>query len=292
MNEFVTLNNGVKMPLLGFGVFQSSTEDTAEAVATAIRVGYRLIDTAAVYRNERQTGEGIRRSELSRDELFVTTKVWMSDYGYDATLRAFDKSMAKLGLEVLDLYLIHWPAPSEFDATLASYNALEQLVADGRVRAIGVSNFGPKDLRILSEHSELVPAVNQVELHPYFAQPALRALHQEKGILTQAWSPIGGINRYGGASVPDPLQDPSLVAIAAEHGKTVAQIVLRWHLQHGISAIPKSVRASRIAENFAIFDFALSPEQMAAIDALDRNQRGGSNPELVHSKSFTISVDD
>lgn len=271
------------MPALGFGVLFSNGDETVGMVRQAIETGYRLIDTAAAYRNEEQVGDGIRQSGVDRSELFVTTKLFLADYGYDEALRAFDASMAKLGLDYLDLYLLHWPVPRTFDATLASWRALEKLHADGRVRAIGVCNFNPDHLARLIDQSEIVPALNQVEIHPYFTQPGIRAANAKLGVLTQAWSPIGGVKRYWAkdpATAHDPLHDPVIAQIAARHGKTAAQAILRWHLQHGNSAIPKSSKASRIAENIDVFDFRLSHEEMDAIDGLDRNERGGPDPEV------------
>ncbi len=264
----VTLNNGVEMPALGFGVFQTPPDVTAASVAEALGVGYRLIDTAASYFNEREVSEGIRRSGLDRSEVFIETKVWISDYGYDETLHAFDKSAGKLGVEQIDLLLLHQPVPTQFDKTVDAYRALEKLLADGRIRAIGVSNFMPDVLAALLDRSSVVPSVNQVEVHPYFTQPDVQQANAEHGILTQAWSPMGGITSYrgGGQSTFD---DPAIAQIAAEHGKTSAQVMLRWHLQEGRSAIPKSVNPERIAANFDVFDFELTPDQIAAIDGLN-----------------------
>ncbi|MCA9880946.1 MAG: aldo/keto reductase, partial [Thermomicrobiales bacterium] len=264
----VTLNNGVEMPALGLGVFQTPPEATTAAVEAALGVGYRLIDTAAAYGNEREVGAGLQRSGVNRDQVFIETKIWISDYGYDATLHAFDKSAGKLGVEQLDLLLLHQPLPSAFDRTLEAYRALETLLADGKVRAIGVSNFMPEHLERLLAAASVVPAVNQIEVHPYFQQVALQRVHAAHGILTQAWSPIGGITSYAGGERRT-FDDPTLQEIAQQHGKTPAQVMLRWHLQAGRSAIPKSIKPARIAENFAVFDFALSSTQMAAIDALD-----------------------
>ncbi|MEV6159086.1 aldo/keto reductase [Nonomuraea sp. NPDC052129] len=275
------LNNGVVMPALGFGVFQSSPEETAAAVETALKTGYRHIDTAAAYGNEREVGEGIRRSGLDRSEVFIETKVWVSDYGYDRTLHAFDKAAGKLGVEQIDLLILHQPAPKGFDATIAASRALEKLLSDGKVRSIGISNFMPRHLAELIERTDVVPAVNQIELHPYFTQPEVRQADSEYGILTQAWSPIGGITFYPGwgehrRSV---LSDPVLGEIADAHGKTPAQVMLRWHLQQGRSAIPKSVNPARIAENFDVFDFELSAEEIARVDALDTGVRSGPDPD-------------
>jgi len=282
---FITLNNGVELPVLGLGVFQSPPAETVTAVEAAVTTGYRLIDTAAAYANEREVGEGIHRSGVSRDEVFIETKVWISDYGYDATLHAFEKSTRKLGVERLDLLILHQPLPAAFDRTLDAYRALEKLLADGRVRAIGVSNFMPKHLdRLLSETS-VVPAVNQIEVHPYFQQRALQRMHAEHGIATQAWSPIGGITSYRGMEKRS-FDDPTLGQIAREHGKSPAQVMLRWHLQEGRSAIPKSVRPARIVENFDVFDFELTREQVAAIDALDTGVRGGPDPDTITLEAY------
>jgi diketogulonate reductase-like aldo/keto reductase len=247
----IALNNGIELPALGLGVFQSSPEDTANAVETAISTGYRLIDTAAAYFNEREVGEGIRRSGIDRSELFIETKIWISDYGYDSTLHAFEKSARKLGVEQLDLLLLHQPLSSAFDRTLDAYRALEKLLADGRVRAIGVSNFMPDRIEHLLRETSIVPAVNQIEVHPYFQQRALQKLNAEHGIVTQAWSPIGGITSYRDAKRKS-FDDPVLLEIAREHGKSAAQVMLRWHLQKGRSAIPKSVKPARISENFDV----------------------------------------
>jgi 2,5-diketo-D-gluconate reductase A len=282
--DHITLNNGVRMPALGLGVFQSSADETAAAVEAALRTGYRHIDTAAAYLNEREVGDGIRASGVDRDEIFIETKVWISQYGYDETLHAFDLSTRKLGVETLDLLILHQPAPWQFDVTLEAYRALETLLADGRVRSIGVSNFTPTHLARLAEGSTVVPAVNQIELHPYFAQKENEAADTAQGTVTQAWSPIGGITFYPGwsdGSSRNPLSDPVIAGIGAEHGKTNAQVMLRWHLQEGRSAIPKSVKPQRIAENFDVFDFELTPEQLAAIDALDLGVRGGPDPDEV-----------
>jgi diketogulonate reductase-like aldo/keto reductase len=285
----ITLNNGIEMPALGLGVFQATLDETVKAVTTAIADGYRLIDTAKAYGNESQVGEGIRNSGIDRAEIFVTTKLWLTDYGYDATLRAFDESMAKLGLDYLELYLLHWPTKT-FDATVQSYKAAEKLLADGRVRAIGVCNFTEQYLDDLIERTEVVPAVNQVELHPYFAQKNLRVKNAALGIVTEAWSPVGGVKRYWAADPDagrnDPFKDPAITAIAQSHGKTPAQVILRWHFQNGVITIPKSVHAGRIAENIDIFGFALSDEEMAKIDALDTSVRGGPDPRQIDTNSF------
>jgi diketogulonate reductase-like aldo/keto reductase len=288
------LHSGVTMPALGLGVFQSPPEETVGAVETAIRDGYRLIDTAAAYFNEEEVGEGIRRSGVDRAELFVTTKLWISDYGYDSALRAFDASLRRLGLDSIDLYLLHQPVPNDFDDTVAAYKAAEKIVADGRARAIGVSNFSGQHLAELMSRTDVVPAVNQVELHPYFTQPELRDLHARHGIVTQAWSPLGGVKVYMAPDADSPknaLEDPAITDLASKYGKTPAQVILRWHLQHGFSAIPKSVRPNRIAENFDVFDFVLSPDEIAAIDALDTGVRGGPDPDTIDTKTLSLTID-
>ena len=284
----LVLNDDVRMPALGLGVFQSPPEETAAAVETALRVGYRHIDTAAAYGNERQVGEGIRRSGLDRSEVFIETKVWVSDYGYDETLHAFDKAARKLDVDQLDLLILHQPAPDRFDRTVAAYKALERLLADGKVRAIGVSNFMRHHLDNLLRQTDIVPAVNQIELHAYFAQPDVQKANAEHGILTQAWSPIGGITFYPGwgEERKNVLEDPTIAAIAAEHGKTSAQVMLRWQLQHGRSAIPKSTNPGRIAENFDVFDFELPPDQLARVDALDTGVRNGPDPDVARPEIF------
>ena len=281
----ITLNNGVELPALGLGVFQSPPTETTGAVQAALETGYRLIDTAAAYGNEREVGEAIRRSGIARDEVFIETKVWISDYGYDATLHAFEKSVRKLGVARLDLLLLHQPLPSAFDRTLDAYRALETLLRDGQVRSIGVSNFMPDHLAKLLDAATVVPAVNQIEVHPYFQQSALQRLHAQHGIVTQAWSPIGGITSYRGMAKRS-FDDPTLLGIARQHGKSTAQVMLRWHLQEGRSAIPKSVKRERIAENFDVFDFDLTREQVAAIDALETGVRGGPEPDSITLETY------
>jgi diketogulonate reductase-like aldo/keto reductase len=283
------LNNGVTMPALGLGVFQTPADVTSAAVEEALRLGYRHVDTAAAYGNEREVGEGIRRSGIARDDVFLETKVWISDYGYDATLHAFDKSAGKLGVDQLDLMLLHQPLSSRFDLSLDAYRALEQLLADGKVRAIGVSNFMPEHLDRLLAETSVVPAVNQIELHPYFQQTALQSVHAENGILTQAWSPIGGVTSYGGGE-KSAFDDPTLLDIARQHGKSAAQVMLRWHMQEGRSAIPKSTKPARIAENFDVFDFELDSEQIAAIDALDTGVRRGPNPDSITLENYGVEI--
>lgn len=288
------LNNGVEMPLLGLGVYQSGHTEAVDAVKTALACGYRMIDTAAAYMNEEQVGRGIRESDVPRDEIFVQTKLWMSDYGFDRTLRAFDRSMRKLGLEILDLYLLHWPMPKQFDLTIESWKAAVKLLGEGRVRAIGMCNSSSTDLKRLADAAGVTPAVNQVELHPYFAQPELQTADREMGIVTQAWSPIGGVKRYWGkgAAQDDPLQDSAITGLAEKYGKTPAQIVLRWQIELGHSIIPKSVHANRIRENGEIFDFSLTADEVAAINAINRDERGGPNPAEVTPQVFDLKIED
>jgi diketogulonate reductase-like aldo/keto reductase len=281
-----TLNNGVVIPAVGYGVFQTPPEETIAAVETALATGYRHIDTAAAYLNEREVGEGIRRSGVDRADVFVETKVWISDYGYDRTLHAFDKSARKLGVDVIDLLILHQALPGEFELTIGAYQALEKLLADGKVRAIGVSNFMRDHLTQLTAETSVVPAVNQVEVHPYFRQTGVLEADTELGILTQAWSPIGGITFYRDSGHGSTLEDPAIARIAGAHDRTPAQVMLRWHLQQGRQVIPKSVTPSRIAENFDVFDFDLSRDELAAIDALDTGLRGGPQPEAITRENF------
>ncbi|MEU3423497.1 aldo/keto reductase [Streptomyces murinus] len=265
----VTLGNGVEIPQLGFGVFQVPDDETTAAVTTALETGYRSIDTAAIYGNEKGVGRALAASGLPRKDLFVTTKVWNADQGYDATLRAFDASLAALGLDHVDLYLIHWPAPAR-DLYRDSWRALERLAGEGRVRAAGVSNFQPGHLRRLLEDAALTPAVNQIELHPGLQQAELRAFHAEHAIATEAWSPLAQ-----GAV----LGEPVIAGLAARYGRSPAQIVIRWHLQLGNIVIPKSVTPARIRENFDVFGFTLTAEEMRALAALDRGLRTGPHPD-------------
>lgn len=290
----LTLNNGVTMPTLGLGVFQSPPEETAAAVEAALAVGYRHIDTAAAYRNERQVGEAIHRSGVDREEIFLETKVWVSDYGHGQTLHAFEKATGKLGVETLDLLILHQPAPSRFERTVAAYRALESLLSDGKVRAIGVSNFMPHHLRRLLSQTTVVPAVNQVELHPYFTQPQVQSENAAHGILTQAWSPIGGITFYPGwgDGKRSVMADPTIASIADRHGKTPAQVMLRWGIQQGRSVIPKSVNPTRIAENLDVFDFDLSADDLTRIDELNTGARGGPDPDEARDEAFEVVIDE
>lgn len=285
-----TLNNGVEIPAIGLGVFQTPPAETTAAVLTALQTGYRHIDTAAAYGNEREVGEGIGRSGLARDEVFIETKAWVSDYGFDAALHAFDKATAKLGVEVIDLLLLHQPRVEDFALTIAAYQALERLLAEGRVRAIGISNFTPAILARFLPEITVVPAVNQIELHPYFTQRANVAANTAAGILTQAWSPIGGITHYYGSQATSTFADATLVDIGRRHGKTSVQVMLRWHIQQGRQVIPKSTHAARIAENFDIFDFALSDAELAVIDALDKGVRGGPDPDQPQPGFLKLSI--
>ena len=286
----ITLNNGVAMPALGFGVFQTPPDETRMAVAEALRVGYRHIDTAAAYGNERGVGDALKESGLARSDVFIETKIWINDYGYEETLRSFNKSASKLGVEQIDLLILHQPLPSAFDRTLGAYRALETLLADSKVRAIGISNFMPEHLERFLPEIKVVPAVNQIEVHPYFQQPELQALHARHGILTQAWAPIGGITFYRPGFSKSTLEDPVIRDIAKAHGKSAAQVMLRWGVQEGRSVIPKSVKPARIAENFDIFDFTLTTDQLAAIDALNTNERGGPVPDKITLEAFSRDI--
>ncbi|GHJ41449.1 oxidoreductase [Streptomyces sp. TS71-3] len=265
----IILNNGVEMPQLGFGVWQVPDDEAVKAVATALEAGYRSIDTAAAYGNERGTGRAIAESGVPREELFVTTKLANPDHGYDSTLRAFDASLERLGLDYVDLYLIHWPLPSR-DKYVDTYKAFEKLHAEGRAKSIGVSNFLPEHLQRLLDETSVIPVVNQIELHPQFQQQESREFHAEQGISTEAWSPLGQ-----GKGL---LDLPALATIGQKHGRTPAQVVLRWHVQVGNIVIPKSVTPSRIRENIDVFSFELDTEDMAAISALNEGRRIGGNP--------------
>ncbi|MEO6529872.1 MAG: aldo/keto reductase [Specibacter sp.] len=270
-----TLNNGVSIDVLGFGVYKVPAEDCADLVSTALDIGYRTVDTAALYANEEGVGAAISGAVAAgtpREQLFVTSKVWNTEHGYDATLAAFDASMARLGLDYLDMFLIHWPCP-ERELFIPTYKALETLYGEGRVRAIGVSNFEEDHLARLLDACDVVPAVNQVELHPWLPQTELRAVHASLGIATQAWSPLarGQI-----------LDEPALAELAAAHGRTAAQIVLRWHVQSGHLVIPKASTAARIQENLHVFGFTLGESDMALINALESGRRSGSDPKLMN----------
>ncbi|MEO7286045.1 MAG: aldo/keto reductase [Jatrophihabitantaceae bacterium] len=265
----IRLNNGVEIPQLGFGVFQIKPADTVDAVTTALKAGYRHIDTAQMYGNEKEVGQAIAAADLDRSEVFVTTKLNNNKHGYDDALAATDASLAALGLEQVDLYLIHWPLPSVSDY-VQTWRAMEQVYRDGKARAIGLSNFQPAHIRKLHVETEIPPAVNQIEAHPYLVQQEVRAFDAEHGIATEAWSPIAQ-----GAV----LDDPTITQIAGEHGKSPAQVVLRWHIQLGNIVFPKSTTAARITENFEIFDFELSEAELGLISALNRDQRTGPDPD-------------
>jgi 2,5-diketo-D-gluconate reductase A len=272
----IVLNDGNVIPQLGFGVFQVPPDDVAPVVTAALEVGYRSIDTAAIYGNEEGTGRAIREFGLPRDEVYVTTKLWNAEQGYDSTLRAFDASMERLGLDYLDLYLIHWPA-AKADRFVDTFRAFQALKAQGRIRSIGVSNFTIPDLeRLISETGE-IPVVNQIELHPRLTQSELRTFHDNNAIATEAWSPLGQGTL---------LDDHTIVSIAEEVGRSSAQVIIRWHLQRGTIVIPKSVTPARIAANFDVFAFELTPEQMDAINDLDKGARLGPDPA-----TFTAGLD-
>ena len=264
----ITLNNGVKMPGFGLGVYKVEDGDTAvHAVRTAIDVGYRSIDTASFYDNERSVGLAVRESGVPREELFITSKVWNDQQGYESTLKAFDESLEKLGTDYLDLYLIHWPVTGKYKET---YRALETLYEEGRVRAIGVSNFHVHHLENLLADCKVKPAVNQVEYHPHLSQVELKAFCEKENIQLEAWSPL----KRGRL-----LNEPTIVEIGNKYGKSAAQVILRWDIQHHVITIPKSITAERIQENANIFDFTLTQQEMTQIDNLNKNERAGSNPD-------------
>ncbi|WP_144551869.1 aldo/keto reductase [Peribacillus simplex] len=268
IGEMITLHNGVKMPQLGFGVFKvKNGNETVESVKKAIEVGYRAIDTAAIYENEEGVGQAIRECGVPRDELFITSKVWNTEQGYETTLQAFDDSLNRLGLEYLDLYLIHWPGKDKY---LETWRALEKLYKDGKVKSIGVSNFHVHHLENLLANSEVKPVVNQIELHPLLTQVEIRDYCAKHEIKVESWSPLGRGNL---------LEEPTINHIAKKHGKSSAQVLIRWHLQHDLVVIPKSITPSRIEENAEVFDFSLSLNEMNQIDALNKNERFGSNPD-------------
>ncbi|MGO4558895.1 aldo/keto reductase [Rhizobiales bacterium 3FA27D7] len=268
MSPTLRFNDGKQIPQLGFGVWQVPNEGANAAVTAAIEAGYRSIDTAAIYRNEQGVGDALAASSVPAKDIFLTTKLWNSDQGYDAALKAFDASLKKLRRDSVDLYLIHWPAAS-LGRYVDSWKALIKLREEGRVASIGVSNFQIAHLERLKAETGVVPAINQVELHPHFQQKALRAYHEKEGIVTEAWSPLGQGTL---------LNDPALAALAGKYGKTVAQVILRWHLDIGNVVIPKSVTPARIVENFQVFDFKLAPEDIAAIEKLD-DAKGKIGPD-------------
>ncbi|MFC8560001.1 aldo/keto reductase [Peribacillus frigoritolerans] len=268
IGETITLHNGVKMPQLGFGVFKvKNGNETVESVKKAVEVGYRAIDTAAIYENEEGVGQAIRECGVPREELFITSKVWNTEQGYDTTLKAFEDSLNRLGLEYLDLYLIHWPGNDKY---LETWRALEKLYKDGKVKSIGVSNFHIHHLENLLANSEVKPVVNQIELHPLLTQVEIRDYCAKHEIKVESWSPLGRGNL---------LEEPTINHIAKKHGKSPAQVLIRWHLQHDLVVIPKSITPSRIKENAQVFDFSLSLNEMNQIDALNKNERFGSNPD-------------
>lgn len=266
----VTFNNGLEFPQLGFGMWQVPPEDVQKVVSTAFEVGYRSIDTAAAYRNEEGVGRAVRGSGLRREDVFVTTKLANPDQGYESALAAFDASIERLGLDYVDLYLIHWPLPAK-DLYVETWRAFEKLHADGRIRSIGVSNFHSPHLDRLAQETDVTPVLNQVELHPNLPQKQLRDYHAKHGIATEAWSPLAARNNL--------VDDPTITQLAADLGKTPGQVILRWHIQLGNVVIPRSVTPERIRSNFEIFDFELSDEQMAAIDRLDNGRRTGGDPD-------------
>ncbi|SDN45016.1 aldo/keto reductase [Alkalicoccus daliensis] len=273
--KHITLNNGLQMPQLGFGVWQVGDEEATEAVKEAVKTGYRSIDTAMIYKNEAGVGRAIKEVDVPREELFITTKVWNGDQGYDNTLRAFEESLERLGLDYVDLYLIHWPTP-EFDDYVDTYKAMEKLYKDGKVKAIGVCNFDIEHLERILDECEVKPVLNQVECHPFLAQNELKTFCHKHDIYVEAWSPL----MQGG----EVLNHPVVQGIAEDHQKTGAQVILRWHLQNGSIVIPKSVTPSRIKENFEVFDFELSDDEIEIINNLDRGIRKGPKPAEMNTR--------
>lgn len=273
--QYVTLNNGLQMPQLGYGVWRVPDEEVTVAVTKALEVGYRSIDTAKVYKNERGVGKALAASNIPREELFITTKVWNSDQGYENTLKAFDASLERLGLDYVDLYLIHWPTP-KYDEYVETYKALEKLYKDGRVKAIGVSNFTIEHLQRILDECEIVPVVNQVECHPYLQQNELKEFCKQHNIYLEAYSPL----MSGG----DALTNDVVTGIAEKHSKTPAQVIIRWHLQNNNIVIPKSVTPSRIKENFHVFDFELTPDEMKQIAGLNRDERTNQDPNEMNNR--------
>jgi 2,5-diketo-D-gluconate reductase A len=266
----IALNNGVEIPQLGFGVFQIDPDETKEATLTAFEVGYRHIDTAQMYGNEEGVGQAIAASGIDRDELFITSKLNNGFHAHDDALAEFDKTLERLGLEKIDLFLIHWPLPGIDVDFVETWKALEEIYASGRARSIGVSNFQPTHLRRVVQEADVVPAVNQIEVHPFLTQDDVRAVNAEHGVATEAWSPI---------AKGQVLDNPVIKGIATDHGKTPAQVVLRWHVQRGDIVFPKSVTRERVQENFEIFDFELSPSEVGFISALNKDERTGPNPD-------------
>lgn len=290
----VRLANGVAMPMTGYGVFRIPDGDTAPLVRDALRLGYRLVDTASTYGNEEGVGEGLRLSGVPRDKVFLTTKVWVTQFGRTATRRAVASSLRRLGTDHVDLLLLHFPVPSVFERTVEAWHVLEDALHRGLTRAIGVCNFHVAHLERLMAESDVKPMVNQVELHPCFPQNDLVAWHKRNGIVTEAWSPLGGVMAYDAAGLDHPrhlLEDPRLAEIAARHGVTPAAVVLRWHLQRGIVTIPKTVSPRRMAENLGIFGFSLDGEDMAALAALDTGRRGALDPNTVTPDTYPSDVD-
>ncbi|KRG12335.1 glyoxal reductase [Virgibacillus soli] len=273
--DYITLNNGIRTPQLGYGVWKVPNEEAENAVRQALETGYRLIDTAKIYGNEVGVGKALANSNLAREDIFLTTKVWNADQGYETTLKAMDESLEKLALDYVDLYLIHWPTP-KYDTYVETYKALEKLYKDGKAKAIGVCNFDIEHLQRIMDECEIVPAVNQVECHPYLQQKELKQFCKEHGIYLEAYSPL-----MNGTKV---IEDPVIQEIAKQHGKTPAQVILRWHLQTDVMVIPKTVTPSRMQENLDVFDFSLTDEDMEKIASLDRNERHNSVPNEMNKR--------
>lgn len=277
------MNNSQKIPMMGFGVYLSTGTQAIESVQLAIETGYRLLDTASIYGNEYEVGEGVRRSGIARKDMFITTKAWLNEYGKEKTPEALHRSLKTLGLDYIDLYLLHWPAPSSFEMTIDAYHAAELLMEQGLIKSIGVSNFTSEHLHRLLSETDVIPAVNQIELHPYFIQTETALFNHQHGIITQCWSPLGGIytnHPENPQAIINLLSDPLIIDLANKYNKTPAQIVLRWHIQHKYAVIPKSIHPSRIMENFDVFGYSLTEDDSSQIDHLNRNLRGSAHPDV------------
>ncbi|WP_072686932.1 aldo/keto reductase [Rhodococcus marinonascens] len=281
----IVLNSGTVIPQLGLGVWQAANDETEHAVRFALdEAGYRHIDTAAAYGNEEGVGRGISTSSVAREDIFLTTKLWNADHGYERALKGFDTSLERLGVDYVDLYLIHWPMQDD-DRILRTWDALEKIAESGRAKAIGVCNFEPRHLQLLIDHGGTVPAIDQVELHPHLAQRDIRNFGTDHGIVVESWSPLGGTSNSGWGKDSKPntlLTEPIITRIGDRHGKSAAQVMIRWHLQSGLIVIPKSVHDSRIRENIDVFDFELSEQDLSEIEALDGGVRVGAHPDQMN----------
>ena len=275
--ETVTFNNDRTMPSIGLGVYKARGDEAVKAIKVALDTGYRLIDTAAIYGNEAEVGQAIQESDVDREDIFLTTKIWMPDY--QDPIAALNTSLEKLKTDYVDLYLLHWPSPKQFDNTIKAYQTLEKAVTEGKIRSLGVSNFTQTQLDELNKHVKLTPVLNQIEVHPYFSQKDMLKVNSDRDIVTQAWSPIGGMVERSDGSELNVLKDKTIMQISEKYDRTPVQVMLRWHMQNGCSAIPKSVTPERIRSNFDVFDFHLENEDMALLDSLNKDLRAGPHPD-------------